>query len=170
MLLLGFTVSTFAQENTTKDSAKSNTITPMAEIKVCTSVVDRMPVGTDTIFPANVGKVFVRSKITGASSSGTIKHLFMHDGKEAASVDLQLKGSPYITWSNKLIYPSDTGVWEVKVVAASGATLGSTKFIIGPMKKNIIPADTTHSDTTPPDTVPPDTVPHPNPIPPDTPK
>lgn len=135
-----FAVTAFAQETTT--AAMS------AEVKVCTEIVDRMPVGEASSFPASVGQVFVWSRITGGASESTVKHVYSHNGTEVASVELRVNGSSWRTWSSKSILPSWTGDWEVKVVDASGATIGSASFTISASETETAPADSTPPDST----------------------
>ncbi len=129
-----FAISAFAQENTVSMSA---------EVKVGTEIADRMIVGEASSFPATVGKVYVWSRITGGAGESTVKHVYSHNGTEMASVELRINGSSWRTWSSKSILPSWTGNWEVKVVDASGATIGSTTFTIDAGSTEAAPADST---------------------------
>ena len=101
------------------------------EAKACTAVQDRMPVGESATFPATVGQIYFWTKITGASGEITVKHVWVHDGKEMATVDLPVKTSAYRTWSAKKIPPSWTGSWEVRVVGPDGTTLATVPFTVG---------------------------------------
>ncbi len=101
------------------------------EAKLCTGVADRMPVGEATAFAADVGQVYLWTKIVGASGAVTVKHVWMHDGKEVATVDLPVTTAAYRTWSAKKVPSSWTGNWEVKVVGPDGATLTTVSFTVG---------------------------------------
>ena len=101
------------------------------EAKACTGVQDRMPVGEGTTFPATVGQVYLWTKISGALGEITVKHVWLRDGKEMATVDLPVKTGSYRTWSAKKIPPSWTGSWEVHVVGPDGTTLATVPFTVG---------------------------------------
>lgn len=106
-----------------------------AEVQVCTGITDKMPTGAATSFGADVGSLYCWCKITGGSGETTIKHVWSHDGKEMASIELAVKGASWRTNSQKKILPQWTGNWEVKIVDASGATLKSVSFTVGTQPK-----------------------------------
>ena len=124
MSMLLFSVMLWAQE---EKPAAALTV----EAKACTGVQDRMPVGESATFPATVGQVYLWTKITGASGETAVKHVWVHDGKEMATVDLPVKTAAYRTWSAKKIPPSWTGSWEVRVVGPDGTTLATVPFTVG---------------------------------------
>ena len=100
-----------------------------AEAQVATSIADRMPQGTGTQFPASTGELFVWMRITGAGST-TVQHVWMHDGMEFP-VSLAIGGSPWRTWSSKIIPPEWAGAWSVEVRAADGTVLQTLNFTVG---------------------------------------
>lgn len=110
---------------------KPTTAALTVEARVCTGVQDRMPVGEAASFPATVDQVYLWTKIAGASGEITIKHVWVYNGKEMATVDLPVRTISYRTWSAKKILPSWTGNWEVRVVGPDGATLATVPFTIG---------------------------------------
>jgi hypothetical protein len=101
------------------------------EAKLCTGVQDRLPVGEATTFPATVDQVYLWTKIIGASGEITVKHVWVHNGKEMTTVDLPVKTAAYRTWSAKKILPHWTGQWEVRVVGPDGTTLATVPFTVG---------------------------------------
>jgi hypothetical protein len=101
------------------------------DAKLCTMVENLMPVGVATSFTADVGKVYLWTKVMGAEGETSIKHEWYHDGKEMAVVDLAVKGASWRTYSSKTIPEYWTGDWEVKVVDANGNTLASIPFTVG---------------------------------------
>jgi hypothetical protein len=104
--------------------------TLMAEVQVCTSVVDRVPQGTDTTFSITVGSVYCWSKITGAAVGETsVTHVWMHEGVEMARVELPVRSASWRTHSQKNLY-GKSGNWEVQVLDSTGKMLASTKFKI----------------------------------------
>jgi len=102
-----------------------------AELAVCTSVVDRTPQGTDTTFALSVGSLYCWSKVTGSSGETTVTHVWMHNGEVVAQVPLVVRSSSWRSWSQKNLYGL-TGNWEVKVVDATGNTLGRVVFTVKP--------------------------------------
>jgi hypothetical protein len=118
--------------DTTQKPAAAPAASPelKAEIQICTAIADHQPTGAGTSFDANVGQLYCWSKITGANTETTVKHVWLRDGKEMASVELPVKSVAWRTYSQKKIMPSWTGDWEVKVLDASGNELGSVKFTV----------------------------------------
>jgi hypothetical protein len=102
-----------------------------AELVVCTSVVDRTPQGEDTTFALAVDSLYCWSKITGASDETTITHVWLHEGEVVAQVELPVRSSYWRTWSIKKFY-GKSGNWEVKVIDATGNTLGRVSFTVTP--------------------------------------
>lgn len=102
-----------------------------AEIAFGTGVEERALVGEATDFPADVGKVYCWTKVTGADSSMAINHLWFHDGQKMASVSLSVQQSPWRTWSYKTILPEWTGDWKVVVADDQGVEITSASFTVG---------------------------------------
>ena len=103
----------------------------VAESSVATNVVDRMPTGVATMFPANVERVYAWTRIQGAQGDTSVHHVWIHDGMEMADLELSIGGSPWRTWSNKAIMPEWTGDWSVEVRDASGNVLETIRFTVG---------------------------------------
>ena len=127
--------SAFAQDQKPAEPVaapvKAATPAMAAEVEVCTGITERMPTGSATSFGADVGSLYCWCKITGARGETAIKHVWLRDGKEMATVELSAKGDPWRTFSQKRILPQWTGNWEVKVVDAAGTTLKSVSFTVG---------------------------------------
>jgi hypothetical protein len=100
-----------------------------AELVVCTSVVDRTPQGGDTTFALSVDSLYCWSKITGSSDETTVTHVWLHEGEVLAQVPLPVRSSYWRTWSVKKLYGM-AGNWEVKVIDATGNTLGRVSFTV----------------------------------------
>jgi hypothetical protein len=99
------------------------------DAQVATAVVDRMPEGGGTSFPADVGELFVWTRITDAGGT-SIQHVWIHDGNEWP-VTLAVGGSPWRTWSSKVIPPEWMGEWTVEVRSSDGTVLESVSFTVG---------------------------------------
>lgn len=98
------------------------------EAQVATAVVDRMPQGAGTQFPTDVGELYVWMRITGAEGT-TVQHVWMHDGMEYP-VSLAVGGSPWRSWSSKVIPPEWAGDWTVEIRAQDGTVLQTLSFTV----------------------------------------
>lgn len=114
---------------TTSAAAAAQESDVSVEAAVARDVVDRMPAETGTAFPANVGKLFLWTKITGAAE-GTISHVWIH-GQDETAVELRVGGSPWRTWSSRQIKPEWTGEWRIEVRNEAGEVLETIAFTIG---------------------------------------
>jgi hypothetical protein len=102
---------------------------PTVEAEVATSIVDRMPQGSASQFPADVGELYVWTRVTGAGGT-TMQHVWMHDGNEYP-VAIAVGGSPWRTWSSKVIPTEWAGEWTVEIRAQDGAVLETLSFTVG---------------------------------------
>jgi hypothetical protein len=128
-LSIAFVGNVYGQETMPK-AASSVTV----EAQLCTDVQERMPVGAAESFSADVGKVCLWCKVMGATDTTFIKHVWSHQGKEMATVELPVRSSSWRTWSCKTILPEWTGEWEVKALGAKGEVLKALTFTIGAPK------------------------------------
>lgn len=102
------------------------------EAKLCTGVVDHMPVGENTVFSKDVEKVYLWTKVTGVTEGeAVIHHIWLREDVEMADVSLPIKGSPWRTHSYKTIPPEWAGKWEVKITGADGNVIKSVAFTVG---------------------------------------
>ena len=99
-------------------------------IKICTSVEDRQPLGEDTVFSSDVGKLFCYTRLTNPSDASAISHVWFYQDQQMAKVDLPVKAKTWRTWSSKNILPLWTGDWRVEVQDSSGSVLSDVSFII----------------------------------------
>jgi len=102
----------------------------VSEMEFCTGVQDREPVNPDTTFLSTVENVYCFTQITGATEPATIKHVWYYNGEEKTSVELNIGGDSWRTWSSKRILEDWTGKWRVDVVSASGEILMSKGFTV----------------------------------------
>ena len=98
------------------------------EAVMATGVENLLPQGVAKAFKADVNKLFCFTKIEGASEDTTITHVWFHDGEEMANVTLNIKGSPYRTYSTKIIESHKTGDWSVKIMDAQGKLITEVPF------------------------------------------
>ena len=95
---------------------------------ICTEVTDRAPVGAADKFPATVGRLMCFSEVKGAT--GKVVHVWLHGDKEMASVELNIGGDRWRTWSAKNIMPDWKGAWKVEVRDEAGAVLATAAFVV----------------------------------------
>ena len=97
---------------------------------ICTEVRDREPVGSGTKFPASVGRLYCFTRVAGAIEPTHVTHVWYHGEREVHSVDLQVGGPSWRTWSYKTIPPGWTGSWRVDVKDANGVIIYSLPFTV----------------------------------------
>lgn len=102
----------------------------VTEAVICTGVEQREPKGAAESFDSDVGQLFCFTRIEGAAGT-TIKHAWYWRDALQREIPLAIGGSPWRTWSQKNIQPSQTGAWRVDVVAEDGAVLKSLNFTVG---------------------------------------
>ena len=97
-------------------------------IAICTSVENRQPIGTDSVFSADVGKLYCFTGLTSQSDSSEISHVWFYQGKEMAKINLPVKGKTWHTWSAKTIMPAWKGNWRVEIQDSNGDVISSLAF------------------------------------------
>lgn len=102
------------------------------EMTFCTAVQDRAPAGIDTAFASTVEVVYCFTKVSGAADTTAVTHVWYHGDREAARVELAVKGSAWRTWSSKKIAPEWQGAWRVDALSADGTVLKSASFSVRP--------------------------------------
>jgi len=101
------------------------------KIVIAESVAEREPVNVDTVFSADIGKVFCHTVIVNGDTSRTITHLWKYEGEAVAEVGLEIKkSSKWRTWTSKTINKKQTGKWQVKVLNENGDVLATKCFTI----------------------------------------
>jgi hypothetical protein len=99
----------------------------VTEAAVGTSVAERQLQGVADSFPATVGTLYCFTKIGQTQAGATVEHVWYHGDEEMGRKQLNIGGSPWRTWSSKLIPADATGDWRVDVVA-DGKVLKSVSF------------------------------------------
>jgi hypothetical protein len=104
----------------------------VAEIAVGTGYdrESRQLVGAGETFSAGTEQVWCRTRITGAPEPTTVAHVWYHNDKTVARVELRVGSADWRTVSSKTLLPDWTGFWEVKVLDEAGTVLGSTRFTV----------------------------------------
>jgi len=99
---------------------------------VCLDVVDRECTGADTNFPANVGKLYCLTKITGAKDTSKVTHVWYYGHTERARIALDIRSASWRTYSSKIIQAHETGDWHIDVLGPEDEFLKVIQFEIGP--------------------------------------
>ena len=97
---------------------------------ICKNVVDRTPVGMDSMFSTNVGKLYCFTKVVGARTDTQITHNWFMNGKLKASITLPVQSAAWRTWSQKTIRPEDAGDWMVEVLNEAGEPIEAILFFV----------------------------------------
>lgn len=95
-----------------------------------TGVENRTPVGVDSVFASDVGRVYTFTKIVGVEEPTTIFHVYYYNGQEMARIELKIGGTPWRTWSSKTILPEWKGEWKVEIIDEGGNIIKTGKFTI----------------------------------------
>ena len=120
-LVLLFSVSLFAQS---KPGIEVNNIV------VCTSVENRQPVGTDSVFNSDVGKLYCFTGLKSQTDTSEISHVWFYKDKQMAKINLPVKAKTWHTWSAKTILPAWKGDWHVEVQNSKGDVISKISFVI----------------------------------------
>ena len=132
LLALAMTITTAtalaAQEGAEKAAPFAGQV---SQAVAATDVVEREPVGTATVFDADVGTVYVYTVLEGDFGETELQHVWLRGGEEAARIPLTVRGPRWRTWSSKRIPPEWAGEWTVQVVAPDGQVLTTVDFTVG---------------------------------------
>jgi hypothetical protein len=109
-------------------SAQNSSQVKVENIAVCTSVENRQPVGTDSVFSADAGKLYCFTKLTSETDSTEISHVWYYKDKEMAKINLPVKAKTWRTWSAKTIMPEWKGNWRVEIQDSKGNVISSLPF------------------------------------------
>jgi len=102
----------------------------VSSIAICTGVENRQPIGTDSVFTADTGKLYCYTKLTSQADTSEISHVWFYQDKEMAKINLLVKAKTWRTWSVKTILPAWKGNWKVDVQDANGKVISSASFRI----------------------------------------
>lgn len=96
------------------------------EYGIGTAVVNRQLVGRDVRFESG-SQVWFWTRVIGAEAGETIRHVWIHDGKEILSTPLKIGGPHWRTQSRKTLIEG-AGAWSVEARDASGRVLARESF------------------------------------------
>ena len=128
-MFISVTICAFFAGNAISQESERLEVTEGA---VCLDVVDLECTGADTSFPANVGKLYCITKITGAKGAGKITHVWYYGHTERARIALDIRSASWRTYSSKIIQTHETGDWHIDVLGPEDEFLKVIQFEIGP--------------------------------------
>jgi len=127
-------LSTHEIENTEPEKQphqKINNSPSIKDIRICISVVNRVPIGSDTYFLNNTDSLFCYTRIQNPGGKQQIAHLWYYKEKLISKIKYNIKRSNiYRSWTHNRIRSHQTGIWRVDVQDASGIVIGSKSFYI----------------------------------------
>ncbi len=108
--------------------AQTEATIEVEKIAICTSVENRQPVGADSVFKADIGKLYCFTKLKSETDTSEVVHVWFFQDKEMTKVNLTMKAKSWRTWSAKTILPEWKGDWKVEVQDAEGKVISSISF------------------------------------------
>ena len=102
----------------------------LKETAICRNIVNRTPIGRESVFPAGIERLYCFTKVVGGKTDTAVIHHWYLNGKLKASVTLPVNSASWRTWSSKEITPNDTGDWMVEVLTADGNAIESILFLV----------------------------------------
>ena len=105
-------------------AAPSATKSLKVEIKIGKGVADREATGVADSFTSDTEQLVGWTRIEGANEPVEVKHVWSLNGKEVASIPLEVKSSSFRTWTRKAV-SGMTGTWNLSVKDADGHVLAS---------------------------------------------
>lgn len=101
------------------------------ELSLARGIEQRQPVDVLDNVPADIGRLYCFSRVTGAQEDTRIAHVWYWQDREMARVELPVRSSNWRTWSSKRILPEWTGDWKVVVEDAEGRIVAEKVFRVG---------------------------------------
>lgn len=103
----------------------------VTEAATAKGIEKQAAVSPGSSFPADVGKVYLLTRVKGAGDTmAEIKHIWYQGSAKMAEVSLKLKSDDWTTYSYVIVDPSQKGAWKVDVIDSSGTVLKSLNFNI----------------------------------------
>jgi hypothetical protein len=134
-----------AQEQAAQPAQPQASPATIEEAVMCEGVVDRTPQGIHQApaqpeaqpagqvqsagggDPFPFGKVYCFTKLSGPAPT-SIKHVWYYGEKKVNTVELEIGGSPWRTWSYGTVGADMAGSWKVEIQDAGGAVLKTLTF------------------------------------------
>ena len=114
-----------------KPDIEKNISLIVQDIKICKSIYQRNPVGSDVVFKNNVDSLYCYTRIQNPGPKREVKHIWYYDNKMMTQVRYNVKKSNiYRSWTKKTILSNQIGTWRVDIQDNNGTIIGSKNFEI----------------------------------------
>jgi hypothetical protein len=100
----------------------------VAEHGVGTGIIDRRLVGTADRFPTG-SEIFFWTRVQHGGSGDTIRHVWIHEGREYTAVSLPVGSADWRTQSRIVLPSGGVGGWAVEARDAQGRVLARRAFV-----------------------------------------
>lgn len=84
---------------------------------------NKEPVGAAAVVPADVGRLYFFTQLTGGGAPTEVLHVWLYDGREVAIFPIEVGSTPWRTWSVRAVAPEQRGDWTVEVRELGGRVL-----------------------------------------------
>lgn len=95
---------------------------------ITTAIDNRVPVDSIEAYPADYGKLYTFTRITGARQETYVTHVWFYEDQEMARVSLPVRSSDWRTYSSKRFLPQWVGNWSVIIEDEQGRSLAELSF------------------------------------------
>ena len=130
LICMGMTLLPFLFAAELPAQETSGTEIQLEEAAICRNIVNRVPIGRSSVFPAGIERLYCFTKVVGAKADTAIIHHWYLNGKLKSSVTLPVNSASWRTWSSKQITPNELGDWMVEVLRADGHAMESILFLV----------------------------------------
>ena len=89
----------------------------VTDMKFCTDVQDREPIGIDSIFSSTAEQIYCFTLIEDAEDTTFVSHVWYFNDEKIAEVSLKIGPARWRTWSSKKIMKEWVGKWRVDIVS-----------------------------------------------------
>lgn len=114
-----------------KPDIEKNISLIVQDFKICKSIYQRNPVGSDVVFKNNVDSLYCYTRIQNPGPKREVKHIWYYDNKIMTQVRYNVKKSNiYRSWTKKTILSNQIGKWRVDIQDNNGTIIGSKNFEI----------------------------------------
>ncbi len=107
----------------------------VVEMKFCVDIDGRTCAGENTQFFGRAERIWCWTRITGATDTLMVRHMWYYGDELEAEVKLPVKSASWRTWSSKRMIDAWSGAWRVDVVGPDGTVLRSGEFVYKPLSR-----------------------------------
>ncbi len=108
--------------------AEQPSVLEVVHSAICLEVVEHACVGTNDVFPSNVGKLYCLTRVYGAEEDTEITHVWFFGDTERARIKLAVRSVNFRTYSSKIIRPQEIGSWRVDILDSENRVLKVVEF------------------------------------------